>query len=311
MSSSIKLIKRRIKAAKNISQITKAMEMVAASKMRKSQSKAMASRPYADKLETILRRMSQMIDPEKHGLLIQPAPLEVNSVGLVVISPDKGLCGSLNSNLFKALEATEKRLSEQHADIVINFKYISIGKKAREYVLKTGRTLHAEFTELPDRPAFEVTIPISQLLLRGFISGDFYKVYLLYPNFINTLTQKPETTKLLPISAAELDLPATASPIPTGIGDNQQPTTDNYLFEPTSDTILEWLLPYYFELSVYQKILESQASEHSSRMVAMRNASDNAKEILRYLNLEYNRKRQASITNEIANLVTSRLAVGG
>ncbi len=300
MSSSIKSIKRRIKAAKNISQITKAMEMVAASKMRKSQQKAMASRPYANKLDEILRRMSQKIDPEIHVLLRQTAPKEVNTLALVLLSPDKGLCGSLNSNLFKTLEHTEKQLSERFADIVVNFKYITIGKKAREYVVKTNRALHAEFTEIPDRPAYEKVLPITELLLDGFIKGDFYKVYILYTNFINTLTQKPDTYKLLPIETEELGLQTTSY---------EPQTTGNYLFEPSSDSILEWLLPYYFELSIYQKILESQASEHSARMVAMRNASDNAKEILRFLNLEYNRKRQAAITNEIANLVTSRMAV--
>lgn len=301
MSASIKSIKRRIKAAKNISQITKAMEMVAASKMRKSQQKAMASRPYADKLEEILRRMAQMITPDNHVLLRQTEPTEVNTIALIVISPDKGLCGSLNSNLFKALEHIEKHLSEQHADIAVKFKYIAVGKKAREYVLKTGRPLHAEFTSIPDRPRFEVILPITQLVLSGFIDTSFYKVYLLYTNFVNTLTQKPESTKLLPISTDELRLEPTVV--------NSQEAVSDYVFEPSSDTILEWLLPYYFELSLYQKVLEAQASEHSARMVAMRNASDNAKEILRYLNLEYNRKRQAAITNEIANLVTSRMAV--
>jgi len=301
MSSSIKSIKRRIKAGKNISQITKAMEMVAASKMRKSQQKATSSRPYANKLDEILRRMSQKIDPQSHVLLRPSPPKDINSVAVLVISPDKGLCGGLNSNLFRALEANEKKLSEHYADIVINFKYITVGKKAREYVLKTNRALHAEFTGIPDRPAYEKVLPITQLLMDGFVSGDFYKVYLLYTNFINTLTQKPDTHKLLPIETEELFGLASPATGPSASGD--------YLFEPSSDSILEWLLPYYFELSVYQKILEGQASEHSARMVAMRNASDNAKEILRYLNLEYNRKRQAAITDEIANLVTSRMAV--
>ncbi len=302
--SSIKNIKRRIKAAKNISQITKAMEMVAASKMRKAQLKALASRPYATKLEEVLRRMSIVIDTGKHFLLSQrPASTETNTIAIMIITPDKGLCGGLNSNIFRFLETFEKQLNQLHADVPVKYKYIAVGKKIREYILKSGRVLHAEFTTLPDRPLYEDILPISHLLLEGFKLGEFYKVYLLYTDFINTLSQKPRSIKLLPIDAEDL-----AINLLTGTSQNPTPISE-YVFEPSSDTILDWLLPYYFELSVYQKILEAQASEHSARMVSMRNASDNAKDILHFLNLEYNRKRQSTITNEIADIVTSRMAI--
>lgn len=300
--SNIKRIRRRIKAAKNISQITKAMEMVAASKMRKAQAKALASRPYADKLDTILARISGKIDPTYHPLL-STRPLEPsNTLLIVLMSPDKGLCGSLNSNLFRALDNFEKTLSEKYADVVINFQYVTLGKKAREHILKTGRVLHAEFTHLPDRPAYQDVLPITKVLLDGFLSHQFARVYFLYTNFVNTLSQKAISRKLLPIDTADLSADLGIDLVPAEAGD--------YLFEPDSHTILDWLLPYYFELEVYQKVLEAQASEHSARMVAMRNASDNAKEILSYLKLEFNRQRQSAITNEIANITTSRLAVG-
>lgn len=300
--ATIKDIKRRIKASKNITQITKAMEMVAASKMRKAQEKALASRPYSRKLDAILKRMSALIDPEEHQLLQTRQAQDTNIIAILLLSPDKGLCGGLNSNLFKTLEEFEKELNRLHADIPFQIEYVTVGKKAREFVAKTGRRIHAEFVSIPDRPAYEDTLPISQVLLDGFKTNRFYKVYLLYTDFINTMSQTPMHHKLLPIDTEELKL---------GLFDQTEKLEEGheYLFEPQSQIILDWLLPYYFELQVYQTILEAQASEHSARMVAMRNASDNAKEIVKYLNLEYNRKRQAAVTNEIADIVTSRLAV--
>lgn len=305
--ATIKSIKRRTKAAKNISQITKAMEMVAASKMRKAQEKALASRPYADKIDITLKRMSSHIDPEAHVLLQTPEPADVNTIAVVVLSTDKGLAGSLNTNLFKTLESLEKSLSERFSELALKFAFVTIGKKAREFILKTGRSLHAEFTNFPDRPAYEDTLPISKVLLDGFTTKRFYSVYLLYNNFVSTLSQKPKYLKLLPIAMEEL---TTLEPETRLTEEDALTGGLEYLFEPDSRSILDWLLPYYFELSIYQRLLEAQASEHSARMVTMRNASDNASEIVGYLQLEYNRKRQAAITNEIADIVTSGMAVG-
>ena len=300
--ATIKDLKRRIKAAGNITKITKAMEMVAASKMRRAQEKAVASRPFALKLDQVLKRMSALVDPQEHLFLQERTAQDTNTIAVLVVSPDKGLCGSLNSNLFKKLENFETFLGDKHPDIPIQIEYIAVGKKAREYVLKTSKTLHAEFISIPDRPAYEDIIPISQLLLDGFRSSRFFKVYLLHTDFINTMTQTPAQQKLLPIDTE--DLMETASQD----SPDQQASTE-YLFEPSSQKILDWLLPYYFELQVYQKILEAQASEHSARMVAMRNASENAEEIVSYLRLQYNRKRQAAVTNQIAEIVTARMAI--
>lgn len=300
--ATIKDLKRRIKAAGNITKITKAMEMVAASKMRRAQEKAVASRPFALKLDQVLKRMSGLVDPEEHLFLQTRTAKDTNTIAVLVVGPDKGLCGSLNSNLFKKLENFESFLGEKHPDIPIQIEYIAVGKKVREYVLKTGKTLHAEFVSIPDRPDFENIIPISQLLLDGFKSNRFFKVYLLHTDFVNTMTQTPAQQKLLPIDTE--DLMETASPDSS----DQQASTE-YIFEPSSKEILDWLLPYYFELQVYQKILEAQASEHSARMMAMHNASENAEEIASFLKLQYNRKRQAAVTNQIAEIVTARMAI--
>lgn len=299
--SSIKTIKRRIKSAKNITQITKAMEMVAASKMRRAQEKALASRPYATKLDEVLRRMAGLINPNQHQLLKETTSNDVNTIAVLVLSSDKGLCGSFNSSLFKNLEALEKKLSQTHKNIAIAFEYITVGKKARDYVLKSNRNLHAEFTNLPDRPDYEDILPIAHILLSSFKTNRFFKAFLLSTNFVSTLSQFPKAVKLLPIDAKELE---SKNPEPELNLEHQ-----DYVFEPSSRKVLDWLLPYYFELQVYQKILETQASEHSARMIAMRNASDNAKDIVKYLGQQYNRQRQSAITNEITDLVTSRLTV--
>jgi len=300
--SNIKTIKRRIKSSKNIAQITKAMEMVAASKMRRSQERALASRPYANKVDTILKRMSGLIDPQDHQLLQDRKQGDTNTIAILALSPDKGLCGGLNSNLFRSLEGLEKTLSEKHSHIPISFTYISVGKKVREYILKTGRNLHAEFTIPLKNPTYEDVLPISKILLDGFKTNHFFKVYILYNDFISTISQKPASGKLLPLDTEEL-----AQGLFKESEQNYQ--KQEYIFEPSSSKILDWLLPYYFELQIYQKVLEGQAAEHSARMVSMRNASDNAKDIVKYLQLEYNQKRQAAITNEIADIVTSRQAV--
>ena len=300
--ATIKDLKRRIKAANNISQITKAMEMVSASKMRRAQEKALASRPYALKLDSVLKRMSGLIDSHSHVLLQTKKPSKSkNIIAVLLISPEKGLCGSLNSNLFKTVETLEKNISQNHSHLPIEIQYITVGKKAREYVLKTNKILFAEFVTIPDRPLFEDVIPITKILMDGFKTGRFYKVFLSFTDFINTMNQKPIWDKILPIDTEDI---ASGLDIQPSVLEKQE-----YIFEPSSKQILNWLLPYYFELSIYQKILESQASEHSARMVAMRNASENAAEIIKFLNLQYNRKRQNLVTTEIADIVVSRMAI--
>ena len=297
--ASTKLIKRRVRSAKNIKQITKAMEMVAASKMRRAQEKALTTRPYSSKLRNILAQLAIQIHSEKHPMLHPTQEMRAPR-GIILISSDRGLCGGLNTNLFRALEGFKLALSQELPEEILTYEFISIGKKSREYILKSGQTLYAEFTNFPERPKFDDVLPIAHLAIDGFNSGKFKEIYIVYTDFISTLKQEINSFRLLPVETKTL----------------REVTTDvivkpyrDYLFEPNADTVLEALLPHYIEMQIYQTVLEAQASEQSSRMVAMRNASDNATEIITDLTLMYNKNRQQSITNEIADLITSRQAV--
>lgn len=284
---SLRAIKSRIKSAKNISKITKAMEMVSASKMRRAQEQAFASQPYAKGLEDILQKIAQHTDPSLHPLL---QPHETGKVMLLLISTDRGLCGGLNANLFRA--AMHWLEENAGAEVIV------VGKKAKNFARKIGVKVHAEFSDLPDRVSYIDTLPISKLILSDFLSGEFYSVTTMHMVPITTIAQKPHVRQLLPISPLEIDDP---SELIESAGE--------YMFEPSAKEILDWLLPYYIENELYFAMLEAKASEHSARMIAMKNASDNAKEIVSVLNLEYNRSRQAHITQELQEITTATLAL--
>lgn len=284
---SARAIKQRIKSAKNISKITKAMEMVSASKMRRSQQQAQASRPYAQNLQKILQKISTYTNASMHPLLAQR---DEGKTLLVIVSTDRGLVGGLNSNLFRAV----LHWKETQGDI----ECVSIGKKAREFVQKTGMNLYADFSQLPDKVSYRDTLPISTLLMNIFLSGEFRTVFVLHMQMINALSQKPVFDQLLPISPLEIENPA-----------ELVEASKEYVFEPTPREILSWLLPYYIENSMYFTLLEAKASEHSARMMSMKNASDNAKEVVGVLSLEYNRSRQASITQELQEITTAQMSL--
>ena len=296
--AAIKIIKRRIRSAKNIKQITKAMEMVAASKMRRAQEKALTTRPYSTKLREILSQLATRIRSDKHPML-RSFPDSIGATGIILISSDRGLCGALNTNLFRAMEEFKLALHEEMREQMLSFEYIAVGRKSRDYVLKTGQALYAEFTNLPERPKFEDVSPIAKLAIEGFMSGKFKQVYIVYTDFVTTLKQEVNSFRLLPIETKKLKEPAETLIRPM----------KDYLFEPDADTVMEALLPHYIEMQVYQTALEALASEQSARMVAMKSASDNAAEIIQDLTLIYNKDRQQSITSEIADLVTSRKAL--
>ena len=284
--SASRLIKRRIKSAKNISQITKAMEMVSASKMRRAQEQALASRPYAQKLYETLRMVATYTSSSSHPLL------QVNASGktlIVLVSSDRGLVGSLNTNLLKAAE----ELAGRQQDV----EFIAVGRKARDYVVKTGQSLYAEFTGLPDKLRFEDALPIAELVMNAFLTGAYKKVFLAHMKFISTLTQTALVEQVLPISHTEIS--ATPQEMPTA----------EYTFEPNAKNILDSLLPYYIEITIFQDMLDAKASEHSARMVSMKNASDNAKDVVKELTLRYNKSRQASITSELLDISTAALSV--
>lgn len=289
-------LKRRIKSAKNIKQITKAMEMVAASKMRRAQSQALASRPYARKMETTLATIATLTDSSQHPLL------ESHSEGLdvvVLFSTDKSLAGSLNTNLFRG---TQEFLNSIQGPT--NPHFIIIGQKAKQFVLSNGYTIEADFSGISDPVSFQNAVPIAHFLIENYINRSYRSVTLIYMDFISTLVQRFRTLPLLPFSSSWSSLIENPSDA-MNVGTEAQ-----YLFEPSAGAILDWLLPYYTEMIIYQTLLETRASEHSSRMVAMKNASDSATDIISDLTLSFNKQRQAKITNELLDNTTAALVVG-
>ncbi len=300
--SSVKLIKRRIRSSKNIAQITKAMEMVSASKMRRAQEMALSSRPYSEKMVEIITALAlRAKDQLDHFLLKDPrinwAAEKQFNVLILLLSTDKSLCGGLNSNLFRGLESWFKDLkSTYHLPANTKFSFITVGKKAKEHILKSNRLLSAEFGQFGDQPKFSDILPISKMIIAGFEADEFQMAFMVYMEFISTISQKLAVKQLLPIRAEEIT------------AQTDELTTD-YLFEPRAEAIFSKLLPQYIELQLYHVLLESVASEHSARMVAMKNANDNALDIVSELTLEYNQARQAKITNELLDVVSARLAL--
>ena len=288
-----RIIKNRIKTTKNIRQITKAMEMVSASKMRKSQQQATSSKPYSKKLQESLQRLAGVADAGKHSLL------KTNKSGkhiAILIGPDKGLTGGMISNLLKEADGFASGLNGDNS-----FEFITIGKRAREYAVKMDYEILAEFSNMSDHLSFEDTLPISKMVLDGYISKEYQDVSIIYMDFISTLVQKSNVNQILPIAVEPILSPQT----PEKLIEEDVSSRYDYIFEPSAEEVLDWVLPYYVEVLIYQTFLEAKASEHSARMVAMKNASDNAKEIIDDLTLAFNKSRQANITNELLDITTA------
>lgn len=288
--ASLRDIRRRIKSVKNTAQITKAMQMVAASKMRKAQEAALNGRPYAELLNRVLVSLRDRVDHSLHPLLEQR---EVNNELVILLSTDKGLCGGLNTNLFReALNFDAEKTS-----------FVSVGRKGTQFLARTKRKMIADFA-LKDHPSFLETKAISKFAIERFLSGDVDKVTVLFPMFVNTLTQRPTAISLLPITSLEEAgvTNATEAPLPDPEG--------GLLFEPDAQSILDAIVPYYVHYELYQMVLGTRASEHSARMVAMKSATDNAKQLVKDLTLEYNKARQAAITTELLEIATAQLALG-
>lgn len=286
-------IRRRIRSIRNTAQITKAMQMVAASKMRKAQQHALAGRPYSELMNRVLVSLKSRTDPLLHPLLqIRPSRREL----VLIISTDKGLAGALNTNLIREATAFDMEKTV----------FVTTGRKGRQFIARTRRELLADF-ELKDAPSILETRPISRFCLEKFLTGEVDKVTVLYTHFVNTINQKPITQTLLPISQFAFGA------LPDGTVPNEA-TTDPmlaYVFEPSAQSVLDFMLPYYVQYEVFQMILDARASEHSARMVAMKNATDNANQFIKDLTLEYNKMRQASITTELLEIATAQMAVGG
>ena len=272
-------LRRRIKSIKNTSQITKAMQMVAATKMRRAQNQALSGRPYQENLMASLERLLPRINPEEHPFL---SGNDSKATGVVLLSTDKGLVGALNTNLIRILAS--------HIGSG-NVVYYTVGKKGRSFVARTARRLAGDF-ENADTVTFKEAKQLSRMLIEAFLAGEIGQVSLVYPQFVSTLKQEPKIMKLLPISVEVLEV------------------SKEFLFEPNADVLLDYLLVHHVEEQIYQALLETKASEHSARMVAMKAATDNALELVDDLNLAYNQTRQASITTELLEITTAQVAMG-
>ena len=277
--SNVRTIRRRIRSVQNTAKITKAMQMIAASKMRRAQQLSIAGRPYSEKMRTVLADLASQAgeDEQSHPLLQKR---DVKRVQIVHITPDRGLCGGLPSNLNRS---AGQFILDRESPVSI----LSVGRKGRDFMARTGRDLRAVFTDLGDRPSLEDTLPIARLAMEDYIGGLADEVYLSYGVFVSTATQRPTMQRLLPVEPAELE-PGQA------VG---------YIYEPHSLQVLGELLPRFVEMQIYHAMLESVASEHSARMVAMQNATDAANDMIDGLTLLLNKVRQESITKELLDIV--------
>jgi|JI10StandDraft_1071094.scaffolds.fasta_scaffold404458_2 F-type H+-transporting ATPase subunit gamma len=285
--ASLRDIRRRIKSVKNTRQITKAMELVAASKMRKAQTAALAGRAYANLMADMLAALAGRVETILEHPFI--APREVKTRGILLVTSDKGLCGPLNTNLFKLV-----------TDIKTAAKFVVIGRKGAQFIARTRRDLVADFT-VSDRVAFAEVKPVVEFMVKLYLEGTIDTIEVVYPRFKNTLVQEPMIRPLLPLTNVREFIAQNR----TG-GDGVKFADDrDMLFEPDAQSVLEALLPFYVNRWVYQMILSAKASEHSSRMVAMKTAKDNATKLIGDLSLEYNKARQAGITQEILEIAAA------
>jgi F-type H+-transporting ATPase subunit gamma len=284
--SNIRLIKRRIKSARNISQITRAMEMVAASKMKKAQETAVGGKPYARKIyEATFEFLSRTkTDPEAFPLLRKDKTSD--KILIILISTNKGLCGGLNSSLFRTTNSWFPK--EVAAD------FVTLGKKGESFVVRSGRKLLADFS---NAPFLESIGAVSTLIAGSFSSGQYHQVYLVYNDFLSILRQQPNSKLILPIG----EMAQKEEPLISHFSD--------FVIEPSLDQVITALLPHYLEVEIRAAILEAEASEHSARMMAMKSATDNAQQLMTLLTLEYNKVRQQMITYEIADIVTAKEAI--
>jgi len=340
--SSTRELRRRIRSIKNTSQITKAMQMVAATKMRKAQNQALSGRPYTATLNSAIATLLPRLEKLTHPLL---KGNNSKKSGVLLLTTDKGLCGALNTNIFRALTqfiSTPPSLrggdsrrgnlvsdqQDRHAnardDAKTDLIFYTLGKKGRTFLVKTGRDLAADF-ENTDLISFRQATQIAKLVLEAYLKGEIGSFYIIYPDFVSALRQEAKVVKLLPVDPESLrqfyniDLedsslrgesaserrgnPVSKQDRHAGARDDKA----DFLFEPNLSELLDFILNHYFKMKIYQSLLETKASEHSARMIAMQSATDNAKELVSDLTLSYNQTRQESITKELLE-ITSALA---
>jgi len=282
-----KEIRTKIKSVQNTAKITKAMEMVAASKMRRAQDRMHASRPYAEKIKKVVGHLGSSHPEYKHPFLVS-RPLK--KVGLIAITTDRGLCGGLNINLFKRALIQ----LEQWQDQSVEYEVATIGGKGLGFFKRLGAKITAEVSHLGDNPEITDIIGPVQVLLKSYMAGDIDAIYLISNDFVNTMTQQAEITQLVPVEAS---------------ADDELKHHWDYIYEPDSKEVLDNLLDRYIESLVYKSVVENVACEMAARMIAMKSATDNAGDLIKELQLIYNKERQAAITQEISEIVSGAAAV--
>ena len=283
--ANIRLIRRRIRGIQSTAKITRAMEMIATSKMRRAQERGLAGRPYSEKIRQVLADLAALPrEGEALHPLLQRRP--VTKIAIVHITPDRGLCGGLNTNINRK---TATFILGQSVPVTL----ITVGRKGRDFMRRYGRDIRADFAGLGDRPSLLDTLPISRIIIDDYTSGIIDLVYLVYAQFFSTMVQRPIIQQILPVEPAEIP----------------QAQNVDYIYEPEPASVLGGLLPRFVEMQVYHAILESIASEQSARMVAMRNATDNASELIEELTLMYNKARQESITKELLDITGGAAAL--
>ncbi|MEX0785392.1 MAG: ATP synthase F1 subunit gamma [Dehalococcoidia bacterium] len=277
----IREIRRRIKSVQSTAKITKAMELVAASKMRRAQQRALAGRPYAERLTWVLADLAETLphtDPDTLHPLLQKR--EVRNSAIILITPNRGLCGGLPANVNRRATALTMELGTP-------VSLVAVGRKGRDFFRRTNVAIRADFTDLGDYPEYLEILPIARLVIDDYLAGQIDRVQIVYPYFVNTMTQEPRVRQLLPVEPPE----------------EAATQAVDYIYEPGREAVLEELLPRYIEMQIYEAILEGIASEQSARMVAMRNASEAADDMIEELTLTYNKARQEQITTELLDIV--------
>ncbi len=285
--ASTREIRRRITSVKNVAQITRAVQMVASSKMRRAQERVLAARPYSEQLIKLLSRLSSQAEGQDELPLMRSR--DVRKIGIVLVTPDKGLSGALSSNTNRRAGQLAGELRREHNNPNLPISFIAVGRKGRDFLRRTQQRILAEFTNLGDTPSTADMRAIAQVIKDAYLNEDVDKVYLVYPKYVSTVVQTPTVVQILPVQPPEEQVEEGPAP--------------QYIFEPNATEILGALLERYVETQIYQPLLETVASFYSAQMVSMRNATDNATELLGDLTLTYNKARQASITNQILEIV--------
>ena len=291
--ASAREVKQRIKSVKNISQVTRALQAVSASKVRKAIDQLEDTRPYSIKAWQVLQHIAGQPDRSTlHPMLVERP--KIKNIIAIVISGDRGLAGAYNSNLIREVDLWSKTIE-------FPAQYITVGKRGRDQLLRRGRDIIAEFSNLPAQPSYRDISPVGRIAVEKFLEEEVDEVYLIYTQFINRMNHQPVVKKLLPLETG-VDERVKAF-------DETEPLIGGYIFEPDQKSILEEIIPRFTILQVFHAVIESVASEHSARMVAMKNATDNATALADALQLEYNKARQQAITNEMLDIAGGAEAI--